>query len=168
MRLRFNPVDVSLVREVLKKRQLTEQEADVLARVSEGSVGTALALSEQQFFACRKQALALIEALPLPQAFNYLATFNLPDKDYTQAQLFVKALQVLLRDMLLLKVAASADLYNTDLSAELQELAAGWQPRQLRGALREIDNAYKALTESAGIKLTLEAMVLQIDMLRKE
>lgn len=168
VRLRFNPVDVALVKQLLQKQQLTEQEAEVLARVSEGSAGTALALSEQQFFDCRKQALALIEAFPLPSAFNYLGTFNMPDKDYSQAQLFIKALQVLIRDMLLLKIAASADLYNTDLSDELRELAAGWQPRQLRGALRKIDDAYKALTESAGIKLTLEAMALQIDILRKE
>lgn len=168
VRLRFNPVDVALVKQLLQKQQLTEQEAEVLARVSEGSAGTALALSEQQFFNCRKQALALIEAFPLPSAFNYLGTFNMPDKDYSQAQLFIKALQVLMRDMLLLKIAASADLYNTDLSDELRELAAGWQPRQLRGALRKIDDAYKALTESAGIKLTLEAMALQIDILRKE
>lgn len=168
VRLRFNPVDVALVKQLLQKQQLTEQEAEVIARVSEGSAGTALALSEQQFFDCRKQALALIEAFPLPSAFNYLSTFNMPDKDYSQAQLFIKALQVLIRDMLLLKIAASADLYNTDLSDELRELAAGWQPRQLRGALRKIDDAYKALTESAGIKLTLEAMALQIDILRKE
>ena len=168
VRLRFNPVDVALVKQLLQKQQLTEQEAEVLARVSEGSAGTALALSEQQFFDCRKQALALIEAFPLPSAFNYLSTFNMPDKDYSQAQLFIKALQVLMRDMLLLKIAASADLYNTDLSDELRELAADWQPRQLRGALRKIDDAYKALTESAGIKLTLEAMALQIDVLRKE
>lgn len=168
VRLRFNPVDVALVKQLLQQQQLTEQEAEVLARVSEGSAGTALALSEQQFFDCRKQALALIEAFPLPSAFNYLSTFNMPDKDYSQAQLFIKALQVLMRDMLLLKIAASADLYNTDLSDELRELAAGWQPRQLRGALRKIDDAYKALTESAGIKLTLEAMALQIDILRKE
>lgn len=168
VRLRFNPVDVALVKQLLQKQQLAEQEAEVLARVSEGSAGTALALSEQQFFDCRKQALALIEAFPLPSAFNYLGTFNMPDKDYLQAQLFIKALQILMRDMLLLKIAASADLYNTDLSDELRELAAGWQPRQLRGALREIDDAYKALTESAGIKLTLEAMALQIDILRKE
>lgn len=168
VRLRFNPVDVALVKQLLQQQQLTEQEAEVLARVSEGSAGTALALSEQQFFDCRKQALALIEAFPLPSAFNYLGTFNMPDKDYSQAQLFIKALQVLMRDMLLLKIAASADLYNTDLSEELRELAAGWQPRQLRGALRKIDDAYKALTESAGIKLTLEAMALQIDILRKE
>lgn len=168
VRLRFNPVDVALVKQLLQQQQLTEQEAEVLARVSEGSAGTALALFEQQFFDCRKQALALIEAFPLPSAFNYLGTFNMPDKDYSQAQLFIKALQVLMRDMLLLKIAASADLYNTDLSDELRELAAGWQTRQLRGALRKIDDAYKALTESAGIKLTLEAMALQIDILRKE
>lgn len=168
VRLRFNPVDVALVKQLLQQQQLTEQEAEVLARVSEGSAGTALALSEQQFFDCRKQALALIEAFPLPSAFNYLGTFNMPDKDYSQAQLFIKALQVLMRDMLLLKIAASADLYNTDLSDELRKLAVGWQPRQLRGALRKIDDAYKALTESAGIKLTLEAMALQIDVLRKE
>lgn len=168
VRLRFNPVDVALVKQLLQQQQLTEHEAEVLARVSEGSAGTALALSEQQFFDCRKQALALIEAFPLPSAFNYLGNFNMPDKDYSQAQLFIKALQVLMRDMLLLKIAASADLYNTDLSDELRELAAGWQPRQLRGALRKIDDAYKALTESAGIKLTLEAMALQIDILRKE
>lgn len=168
VRLRFNPVDVALVKQLLQQQQLTEQEAEVLARVSEGSAGTALALSEQQFFDCRKQALAMIEAFPLPSAFNYLGTFNMPDKDYSQAQLFIKALQVLIRDMLLLKIAVSADLYNTDLSDELRELAADWQPRQLRGALRKIDDAYKALTESAGIKLTLEAMALQIDILRKE
>ncbi len=167
VRLRFNPVEVSLVKQALVMRQIPEQEAEVLARISEGSPGTALQLAEQQFFDCRKQAQALLEALPLPSAFNYLGNFHMPDKDYAQALLFVKTLQVLLRDMLLLKVGMSEKLYNTDMPDLLQELAAGWQTRQLRKSLQEIDNAYKALTESAGIKLTLEAMAVKIDMLRK-
>lgn len=167
VRLRFNPVEVSLVKQALVMRQIPEQEAEVLARISEGSPGTALQLAEQQFFDCRKQAQALLEALPLPGTFNYLGNFHMPDKDYAQALLFVKTLQVLLRDMLLLKVGMSEKLYNTDMPDLLQELAAGWQTRQLRKSLQEIDNAYKALTESAGIKLTLEAMAVKIDMLRK-
>lgn len=168
VKLRFNPVSALQVEEALRQRQIPSEEAAVLARISEGSVGMALTLAEQNLFECRRQVMAFLEALPLQGAFNYLAGFKMPDKEYGQAILFVQVLQTVLRDMLLVKVGRQDGLYNGDLTGQLQELAGGWREQALEQALIAANDAYKALNESAGVKLVLESMALHIDSLRKE
>ena len=71
--LRFKPVPTEQVVALLKQRGVEPMQAAVLARISEGSVGTALSLAEQNVLELRQQAVAFIEALPLNMPINYLA-----------------------------------------------------------------------------------------------
>ena len=82
--------------------------------------------------------------------------------------LFVKLLQLLLRDMLFIKTGVTVNLYNCDVQETLTALSGGWQPQGLKKALAAINDAYKALASSVGVKLVMENLAMKIDNFRKE
>ena len=85
-----------------------------------------------------------------------------------EAMLFVKLLQLLLRDMLFIKTGVTVNLYNCDVQENLTVLSGGWQPQGLKKALAATNDAYKALASSVGVKLVMENLAMKIDNFRKE
>ena len=168
--LRFQPVPTEQVVALLNQRGVEPAKAAVLARISEGSVGAALSLAEQNILELRQQALAFIEALPLNMPMNYLVGRAWQQKNFErpEALLFVKMLQLLVRDVMMCKLHLEDKLYNCDWPKELGALAAGWQLASLKRALGIIQDAYAALENSVGVRLVLEAMALKIDQVYKE
>ncbi len=176
VRLRFQPVSTDAVEQHLLHLQqmqhsgITGVQAQVLARISEGSVGTALRLPEQDVFAWRQQALAFLEALPLSAPLNYLAdrTWQQKSMERPEALLFVKLLQLLLRDLLMCRLNLHDKLYNCDLLDDLLEQSRKWSSSSLKSALADVQAAYAAIDNSTGIRAVLEAMALKIDKAYKE
>lgn len=166
--LRFYGLEAALLQKLLQDKGVPDGEAAVLALMSEGSPGTALALREQDVFEVRKQAAAFLEALPLKMPMNYLDGRAWLSYEAPQAMLFVRTLQLLLRDMLLGLAGAGKNFYNCDMQEELEELRRGWNIKGLQQALQAVNEAYAALAGSAGAKLVLEAAALKIDKLYKE
>lgn len=85
-----------------------------------------------------------------------------------EAMLFVKLLQLLLRDMLFIKTGVTVNLYNCDVQENLTALSGGWQSQGLKKALAATNDAYKALASSVGVKLVMENLAMKIDNFRKE
>ena len=169
VKLRFNPLAVADVKKLLLERGVAESESEVLARISEGSVGTALNLNEQNALEYRKTALSFVEALPLEFPMNYVTDRAWVVKyERAEAMLFVKLLQLLLRDMLFIKTGVTVNLYNCDVQVNLTALSGGWQPQGLKKALVATNDAYKALASSVGVKLVMENLAMKIDNFRKE
>ena len=169
VKLRFNPLAVADVKQLLVERGIADQESEVLARISEGSVGAALNLHQQQALEYRQTAITFLEALPLEMPLNYLVGRAWVEKyERNEAILFVKLLQLLLRDMLFVKIGMTANLYNCDLQETLTALSGGWQPQGLKKALAAVSDAYKALNTTTGIKLIMENLAMKIDNFRKE
>lgn len=168
--LRFQPVPVEQVQKLLEAKGIYVQQATVLARISEGSIGTALNLAEQEVFELRQQALAFLEALPLHTPMNYLAGRIWQQKNFErpQALLLTKLWQLLLRDLLMCHLHLENKIYNCDLTAQLAALAGGWRVNGLKLALTTVQEAYAALENSVSVRLTLEAMALKIDQAYKE
>ena len=169
VKLRFNPLAVVDVKKLLLERGVAESESEVLARISEGSVGTALNLNEQNALEYRQTALSFLEALPLEFPMNYVTDRAWVVKyERAEAMLFVKLLQLLLRDMLFIKTGVTVNLYNCDVQENLTALSGGWQPQGLKKALAATNDAYKALASSVGVKLVMENLAMKIDNFRKE
>ena len=168
--LRFQPVPVENVAKLVEMRGVEPTQAAVLARISEGSVGTALSLAEQNVLELRQQAVAFLEALPLNMPLNYLAGRAWQQKNFErpEALLLVKMLQLLVRDLIMCKLSLEDKVYNCDLQGELAAAAKNWQLRALKKALQYIQEAYAALENSVGVRLVLEAMALKIDQAYKE
>lgn len=168
--LRFQPVPVENVAKLVEMRGVEPTQAAVLARISEGSVGTALSLAEQNVLELRQQAVAFLEALPLNMPLNYLAGRAWQQKNFErpEALLLVKMLQLLVRDLIMCKLSLEDKVYNCDLQGELAATANNWQLGALKKALQYIQEAYAALENSVGVRLVLEAMALKIDQAYKE
>lgn len=169
IKVNFNPVAAADVQQLLINNKIEASEAEVLAHISEGSVGLALNLYQQKIFDYREQVYAVLEALPLEMPGNYLAGRVWLDK-YTmeEAVLFVKLLQLMLRDMFFVKMGLTESLYNTDLLSELQTLSSGWDMKRLKQALKDTEDAYQSLMGNTSKKMVLEALIIKIDRLRKE
>ena len=169
VKLRFNPLAVADVKQLLLERGVAESESEVLARISEGSVGTALNLNEQNALEYRQTALSFLEALPLVFPMNYVTDRTWVVKyERAEAMLFVKLLQLLLRYMIFIKTGVTVNLYNCDVQENLTALSGGWQPQGLKKALAATNDAYKALASSVGVKLVMENLAMKIDNFRKE
>ena len=169
VKLRFNPLAVADVKKLLLARGVDADASEVLARISEGSVGTALNLNEQNALEYRQTALSFLEALPLEFPMNYVTDRTWVVKyERAEAMLFVKLLQLLLRDMLFIKTGVTVNLYNCDVQENLTALSGGWQPQGLKKALAATNDAYKALASSVGVKLVMENLAMKIDNFRKE
>ena len=169
VKLRFNPLAVADVKKLLLERGVAAEASEVLARISEGSVGTALNLNEQNALEYRQTVLSFLEALPLEFPMNYVTDRTWVVKyERAEAMLFVKLLQLLLRDMLFIKTGVTVNLYNCDVQENLTALSGGWQPQGLKKALVATNDAYKALASSVGVKLVMENLAMKIDNFRKE
>lgn len=181
VQLRFQSVDLPLVEQALITQGVPKEQALVLARLSEGSIGKAVRLYNpdsydrenllrQNVFTYREQAAAFLEALPLRAPMNYLAKRPWLDgkllKD--EAVLMVQLWQLLLHDLLLCKLQVYDRIYNIDLTEILQVQGAGWQLRSLKKALAAVSEAHAALESSVSVKVALEAMALKIDEVYKE
>ncbi|MDY4920425.1 MAG: hypothetical protein SO119_05050 [Phascolarctobacterium sp.] len=168
--LRFQPVPLEDVEMMLRQNGVPQEKAAVLARISEGSIGKALALADEDIFDMRKQAKAFLEALPLNTPFNYLSGRIWQQKGFErpQALLFTKLLQLLLRDILMQKLHLHDKIYNCDLPSELAVLARGWKIIGLKLALASVQEAFAALENNVGIRVALESMALKIDEIYKE
>lgn len=152
-----------------ENRNISQEQLEVLARLSEGSLGLALQYFQKDIFAYREQAYAFLEGLPLQSPMGYLLGRAWIEKyERQEALLFVQLLQLLLRDMLACNLQLKTDLYNCDLEANLLELSKKWKVKNLKKALTVVNETYIALVANVGIKLTMEAMALKIDKLSKE
>ncbi len=169
VRLRFYPLPLPLVEQELRAAGETAENAAVLARISGGAPGAALALRAQGALTLRRQALEFLRALPLDLSANDYAGRAWPGNTQRQeAMLLAELLQLALRDMLLLQAGATTGLYNCDWEQELRGLADSWHLLSLKQALLCTEDAYQALAEGSAVEMTLEALALTLDKLRKE
>lgn len=169
VRLRFKAVPELDFLQALAEKGITGEKAKVLHRMSEGSIGSAIELEASNIWEYRTTALAFLEALPLDYPINYLSGRPWVEKyERPEAILFIKLLQILVRDIIFCKMNNTEVLYNYDIEDDLMDLAKGWSLKSLKAALTAIDEAYGALTGNAGIRLSMEAVALKIDKAYKE
>ncbi len=167
IRLRFEAPGAAEVRQILSKHGITDK-AEVLAALAGGSPGRALSYAGADVFGLRREALALLQKLPLQNPFGYIASQGWGEKyDRAAALLLTEQFVYLLRDVLLLQSRA-AGIYNTDIMAELAGLAAMMPLHTTRQAVNAAQEAWQNINKNVSAKNVLEALVLKLDLLRKE
>lgn len=168
VRLRFDAPDNSAVRQILKAKGIT-QNTQVLAALAGGSPGRALSYNQADIFAIRREALDLLKKLPLQNPFGYIAALGLGEKyDRAAALLLTEQFIYLLRDVLLLQSGAGGQVYNTDIMAGLDGIAADWPLHTARQGVNAAQEAWQNINKNVSAKNVLEALVLKLDLLRKE
>lgn len=168
VRLRFDAPDSSAVRQILKAKGIT-QNTQVLAALAGGSPGRALIYNQADIFAIRREALDLLKKLPLQNPFGYIAALGWGEKyDRAAALLLTEQFIYLLRDVLLLQSGAGGQVYNTDIMAGLDGIAADWPLHTARQGVNAAQEAWQNINKNVSAKNVLEALVLKLDLLRKE
>lgn len=167
-RLRFDAPDSSAVQQILKAKGIT-QNTQVLAALAGGSPGRALSYNQADIFAIRREALDLLKKLPLQNPFGYIAALGWGEKyDRAAALLLTKQFIYLLRDVLLVQSGAGGQVYNTDIMAGLDGIAADWPLHTARQGVNAAQEAWHNINKNVSAKNVLEALVLKLDLLRKE
>lgn len=168
VRLRFDAPDSSAVQQILKAKGIT-QNTQVLAALAGGSPGRALSYNQADIFAIRREALDLLKKLPLQNPFGYIAALGWGEKyDRAAALLLTEQFIYLLRDVLLLQSCAGGQVYNTDIMAGLDGIAADWPLHTARQGVNAAQEAWQNINKNVSAKNVLEALVLKLDLLRKE
>lgn len=168
VRLRFDAPDSSAVQQILKAKGIT-QNTQVLAALAGGSPGRALSYNQADVFAIRREALDLLKKLPLQNPFGYIAALGWGEKyDRAAALLLTEQFIYLLRDVLLLQSGAGGQVYNTDIMAGLDGIAADWPLHTARQGVNAAQEAWQNINKNVSAKNVLEALVLKLDLLRKE
>lgn len=168
VRLRFDAPDSSAVQQILKAKGIT-QNTQVLAALAGGSPGRALSYNQADIFAIRREALDLLKKLPLQNPFGYIAALGWGEKyDRAAALLLTEQFIYLLRDVLLVQSGAGGQVYNTDIMAGLDGIAADWPLHTARQGVNAAQEAWQNINKNVSAKNVLEALVLKLDLLRKE
>lgn len=168
VRLRFDAPDSSAVQQILEAKGIV-QNTRVLAALAGGSPGRALSYNQADIFAIRREALDLLKKLPLQNPFGYIAALGWGEKyDRAAALLLTEQFIYLLRDVLLLQSGAGGQIYNTDIMAGLDGIAADWPLHTARQGVNAAQEAWQNINKNVSAKNVLEALVLKLDLLRKE
>lgn len=168
VRLRFDAPDSSAVQQILKAKGIT-QNTQVLAALAGGSPGRALSYNQADIFAIRREALDLLKKLPLQNPFGYVASLGWGEKyDRAAALLLTEQFIYLLRDVLLVQSGAGGQVYNTDIMAVLDGIAADWSLHTARQGVNAAQEAWQNINKNVSAKNVLEALILKLDLLRKE
>lgn len=168
VRLRFDAPDNSAVQQILEAKGIV-QNTRVLAALAGGSPGRALSYNQADIFAIRREALDLLKKLPLQNPFGYIAALGWGEKyDRAAALLLTEQFIYLLRDVLLLQSGAGGQVYNTDIMAGLDGIAADWPLHTARQGVNAAQEAWQNINKNVSAKNVLEALVLKLDLLRKE
>ncbi len=160
--IRFNALPVSMVaRWLMEHKGLKEEEAHLLASLSEGSPGKAQEINEEISHVPREELLKDLlglKSLSMEQMENWLESFPSQREDLL---LILEVTKTLLRDLVVVKaVKETPRLIHSDLSQTIKETAINWSLSSLLKRLEVLHRTALAIRANANTKLALEAMML--------
>jgi DNA polymerase III subunit delta' len=161
----FNPLaPSSLIPWLMEQKGFSEEEARLLASLSEGSPGKALKLQEEIRQIQREDLLQGwlgVKTLSIEEIERWVESMPSPREDLV---LVLEVAKTLLRDLVILKVVGDgAKLIHSDLFHEIEALSSGWSLDALLKRVEDIHQTILAISPlrgNANTTLALEAMML--------
>lgn len=166
----FRRIPASAIKQwLVDQKGVHPEKASVLARISEGSLGSALEMEESDFLEKRQEHLVSLNTLhriPREEAVDWASRFvKKRGKDNRQEDMgtLLSLWKTWYRDLLLLKVKGPEELLiNVDLSHELKIAAEAFRIESLTSSLLALDQAEKDLARFRNPELVLENTVLRL------
>jgi DNA polymerase-3 subunit delta' len=169
IQVRFTPLSVQETKNALLNKEIPEAEADLLAHLSDGSLGQALRFREERIMDYRNAALKFVAEFPMQAPMTYLL-----NEDYfsdvipssggnEQLQRFVTMTVLLLRDLLFVKSGLSNQIFNIDALPQLQAIAKKWDERRIHQASEAAQEAAAAAVRRANTKSVLDNVTFKIN-----
>lgn len=165
--LRFKPISEEDIQKAFLEKIKDEEHATVYAKLADGSIGGAVALFEKDGLELRQNALELLMGLPTKFPMNLAALSQQEMEERTKKDkdiflMWLRLLQLLLRDALMLKVGLS-DIRNADLQFELNKVAANAGQTALDECLAAVERANTGLFSNLGVKRVMEELILDMN-----
>lgn len=160
----FKPIDSEVLAQALEKREIGSAQANVIARLAEGSFGKALRLIEEDGLAIRNRAFTIVKQLTdSDMEFVWRETSALSELDKTKLFEVLLDLNLLFRDILVMHSDENSNLiYNIDIVGEIRLQMQNWSIRRLILAMREILNAEQMLKANVNAKLAMEQLFIKL------
>ena len=168
-RVPFKPLpNEDMVNWLVNERNMDSEKAKILARLSEGSLGEALRLANDELFTDRVNLVTMLHSvihgpsdilLDLAHKFSLLGKRAGTDKGLKddRVAMMLGIWKSWFRDMLLIKLGCRLDLIlNSDLSHHLKKACAVYTVDGLMGSLAVVARAEHDLMENRNILFVLE------------
>ena len=139
-------------------------DADRRVALAQGSPGLAVSLDLEVYDKRREAMRALLEAAAAQAPFGKWATYSekLAASRSEKLEPYLKALYLLLEDMLHLQHGTAGEVRNRDIAAPLAQLAGAVTFEWLRAAVRKTDELMHLLRRNIQKNIALDALVLEL------
>jgi len=145
----------------MEHRGFNEEEAHLLASLSEGSPGKALEIREEIDQIPRAELLmdfVGLKSFPFEKKEGWAESLS---SNRESVILILEVAKTLLRDLVMMKTLKhGSKLIHSDLSKEMEAIAPNWNLPSLLSRLEALHNTILAIRENANMALALEAMML--------
>ncbi len=160
--IRFHSLPIPLVSNwLMEHRGFNEEEAHLLASLSEGSPGKALEIREEIDQIPRAELLmdfVGLKSFPFEKKEGWAESLS---SNRESVILILEVAKTLLRDLVMMKTLKhGSKLIHSDLSKEMEAIAPNWNLPSLLSRLEALHNTILAIRENANMALALEAMML--------
>lgn len=165
--IRFAPLDAREIQtKILKSEKVSPVDAELVARLSAGSIGRALDFDLERFRTRRETMFKALESLNGKP--DHLSLLKIGEemndaKNKDDYELHLEILQTLIHDVWALHHAADEKtIVNVDLGAPLKRLSETAESRRLARWLGEIESLRETLTVNVNRKIATDALFLQM------
>ncbi len=149
-----------------RRPELPLAQRELIARLAQGAAGRALAFNLPDFLAARNDALLLLrQAASEPDhtaLFRTTETYRAGAEGQEKTLALLRALALLLEDLLLLSAGTPELLRNTDLRPELSTLANTLPFPWIEAAVRALDQVHAGLRRNLLRSLSLDALAADL------
>ena len=167
--LRLAPLPVEQIERDLASHHpdWSSQQRALVARLSGGAVGRARAFDLPAFTSSRRDALALIQSAVQAQdhstLFRITETYRAGAEGRQKTDQLVRALYALLEDLLFLKSSSPTLVRNTDIAAELGELADSIDFPWIAAAAQRLGEVESGMRRNLLRSLSLDAFAASLE-----
>jgi DNA polymerase-3 subunit delta' len=149
-----------------RRPEVAPKQRTLIARLAQGAAGKALGFDLEAYTAARADALLLIRnAASEPDhtaLFKMTETYRAGAEGQQKTSALLRALSLLLEDMLLLQAGTPELLRNTDLRAELERLSQALSFHWIEQASRGLDQVQSGMRRNLLRSLSLDAYAGQL------
>lgn len=162
---RFNPVSDRAIAELLASgRGVTKAEAELIAKLSQGSVGKALSFNLSGFKELRNTVLQTIENALVSKSFLRVNKMALNvAKDRKSMETWLELIFLLLRDLLVMKLFKDKRfVINSDMEDRLKTVAMNINLNKLQQSLDKVAQTRRNLENHVNAQLAFEVLFLEL------
>ncbi len=164
--VRFAPVsEKEIEQHLLQTKKFSPVDAEIAAKLAQGSLGRALEIDSEKFRMHRETMLDVLKSLTGKK--NYSVLLQTAEKmndaknkdDYED---FLEVLQTLIRDLLIITIDENAPVVNSDIKNTLQKIAENSERRNLAKWLEEIETMRGNFAVNVNRKIAADALFMQM------